>query len=354
MEMQMKGFKQQPVEGTTEELLRCKDTNLRLFTVKRHVSLTPTYDVTGQWKEANSASVRDFSATAYYFGKALRSTLDVPIGLIVTAWGGSACEAWMAPEWLKAFPKVNQHVTEEDMKKLQQRCPTALYNGQLYPLIGYTMKGAIWYQGEDNVPRYDYYAPLLKTMVEGWRSDWKQGDFPFYYCQIAPYDYSLIDWKDSQYLREQQAKAETMISNARMAVLMDAGLEYGIHPRKKRQAGERLAILALANTYDVKGLPDFATYKEVTFQNDTAVVAFDRSKEWVYFEHGTTSNNFEIAGSDKVFHPATKVWVSRNRVYVTCDAVKQPVAIRYAFKDWADGDLMHDGLPVSSFRTDNW
>ena len=221
MEKQMKGFKQQPVEGTTEELLRCKDTNLRLFTVKRHVSLTPTYDVTGQWKEANSASVRDFSATAYYFGKALRSTLDVPVGLIVTAWGGSACEAWMKADWLRAFPKVKQTITVGDVSKLQQRCPTALYNGQLYPLIGYTMKGAIWYQGEDNVPRYDYYAPLLKTMVEGWRSDWKQGDFPFYYCQIAPYDYSLIDWKDSQYLREQQAKAETMISNARMAVLME-------------------------------------------------------------------------------------------------------------------------------------
>lgn len=354
MEMQMKGFKQQPVEGTTEELLRCKDANLRLFTVKRHISLTPEYDVTGQWSEANSASVRDFSATAYYFGRALRATLDVPVGLIVTAWGGSACEAWMAPEWLKAFPQVNQHVTQEDMQKLQQRCPTALYYGQLKPLIGYTMRGAIWYQGEDNVPRYDYYAPLLKTMVEGWRTDWRQGDFPFYYCQIAPYDYSLIDWKDSQYLREQQAKAETMISNARMAVLMDAGLEYGIHPRKKRQAGERLAILALAHTYDVKGLPEFATYKEVTFENDTAVIAFDRSKEWVYFEHGTTSENFEVAGSDKVFHPATKVWVARNRVYVTCDAVKQPVAIRYAFKDWAEGDLMHDGLPVSSYRTDNW
>ncbi len=354
MEMQMKGFKQQPVEGTTEELLRCKDSQLRLFTVKRHVSLTPKYNVAGQWNEANSASVRDFSATAYYFGRALRSTLDVPIGLIVTAWGGSACEAWMKADWLRAFPKVKQTITVGDVSKLQQRCPTALYNGQLYPLIGYTMKGAIWYQGEDNVPRYDYYATLLKTMVEGWRSEWKQGDFPFYYCQIAPYDYSLIDWKDSQYLREQQAKAETMIPNARMAVLMDAGLEYGIHPRKKRQAGERLALLALANTYDVKGLPEFATYKEVTFENDTAVIAFDRSKEWVYFEHGTTSNNFEVAGADKVFHPATKVWVSRNRVYVTCDAVKQPVAIRYAFKDWADGDLMHDGLPVSSFRTDNW
>ena len=354
MEMQMKGFKQQPVEGTTEELLHCKDSLLRLFTVKRHASLTPVDDVTGQWSEASAASVRDFSATAYYFGRALRQMLGVPVGLICTSWGGSACEAWMNADWLKAFPKVQQMITEEDVKKLQQRCPTALYNGQLKPLIGYTMRGAIWYQGEDNVPRYDYYADLLKSMVEGWRADWKQGDFPFYYCQIAPYDYSLIDWKDSQLLREQQLKAETMIANSRMAVLMDAGLEYGIHPRKKRQAGERLAILALANTYDVKGLPDFATYKEVTFQNDTAVVAFDRSKEWVYFEHGTTSKNFEVAGSDKVFHPATKVWVSRNRVYVVCEEVKTPIAVRYAFKDWAEGDLMHDGLPVSSFRTDNW
>ena len=353
MEMQMKGFKQQPVEGTTEELLRCKDANLRLFTVKRHASLTPEQDVTGQWNEANSASVREFSATAYYFGRALRQVLDVPVGLICTSWGGSACEAWMHPDWLKAFPKVNQHVTEADVEKLQQRCPTALYNGQLKPLVGYTMRGAIWYQGEDNIPRYDYYAPLMKAMVEGWRSDWKQGNFPFYYCQIAPYDYSLIGWENSQYLREQQANAETMIDNARMAVLMDAGLEYGIHPRKKRQAGERLALLALSNTYEQKGLPDFATYKEVTFQNDTAVVSFDRSKEWVYFEHGPKSQNFEIAGADKVFYPAD-AWVSRNRVYVHSDKVKAPVAVRYAFRDWVEGDLMHDGLPVSSFRTDDW
>ncbi len=354
MEMQMKGFKQQPVEGTTEELLRCRDAQLRLFTVKRHASLTPVDSVTGHWDEANSASVRDFSATAYYFGRALRSTLGVPVGLIVTSWGGSACEAWMQAEWLKAFPKVNQHVTQQDVDKLKQRCPTALYNGQLKPLIGYTMKGAIWYQGEDNIPRYDYYAPLMARMVQGWRDDWKQGEFPFYYCQIAPYDYSLIGWKDSQLLREQQLKAEGLIPNARMAVLMDAGLEYGIHPRKKRQAGERLALLALSNTYNVKGLPDFAAYKEMTIQNDTCVISFDRSKEWVYFEHGTTSQNFEVAGQDRVFHPASKVWVSRNRVYVVSDQVKAPAAVRYAWRDWVEGDLMHDGLPVSSFRTDNW
>jgi sialate O-acetylesterase len=114
-----------------------------------------------------------------------------------------------------------------------------------------------------------------------------------------------------------------------------------------------LAILALANTYDIKGLPDFATYQKVEFQGDTAIVSFDRSKEWVYFENGPHSNNFEIAGEDKVFHPA-ETWISRNRVYVRSEEVKNPVAVRYAFKDWVEGDLMHDGLPVSSFRTDEW
>lgn len=355
MDMQLKGYKGQPVEGATEELLNCNDDDFRLLFVKRTAELTPQYDIKGgTWRVANAESVRSFSACAYYFGKALRKTLNVPVGLICTAYGGSACEAWMKADWLRAFPQVQQTITEADVNGRKQRCPTALYNGQLYPLIGYTLRGAIWYQGEDNIPRYSFYADLLKAMVEGWRSEWKQGDFPFYFCQIAPFDYSIIQWQGSQYLREQQLKAEEIISNSRMAVLMDAGLEYGIHPRKKRQAGERLALLALSNTYGVKGLPEFAKYKEVAFQNDTAVVSFDRSKEWVYFEHGTTSKNFEVAGSDRVFYPATKVWTSRNKVYVLCDQVKQPVAVRYAFKDWVEGDLMHDGLPVSSFRTDNW
>ena len=356
MEMLMKGYKAQPVEGAVEELLSCKDNGLRLFYGKRLASLEPQQDLAGSWQEANTASVREFSATAYFFGKALRKTLGVPVGLICSAFGGSACEAWMKADWLKAFPKVQQTITEEDVKKLQQRCPTALYNGQFSPLVGYGIRGAIWYQGEDNVPRYDFYAPLLSRMIQGWRDEWKQGDFPFYYCQIAPFDYSVTDWAlyNSALLREQQQQVETMVANCRMAVLLDTGIKDVIHPRKKRQAGERLAILALANTYDVKGLPDFAKYKKVEFRNDTAVVAFDRSKEWVYLENGATSTNFEVAGSDKVFHPASKVWVNRNRVYVVCDEVKQPVAVRYAWRDWVVGDLMHDGLPVSSFRTDNW
>ena len=328
MEMQMKGYKAQPVEGATEVLLDCADPMLHFFTVKRLASLTPQDDVEGTWSEATTASVREFSATAYFFGRALRRQLGVPVGLICTAFGGSACEAWMKADWLKAFPKVQQTITEDDVKKLQQRCPTALFNGQLAPLIGYGIRGAIWYQGEDNVPRYDYYAPLLSRMIQGWRTEWQQGDFPFYYCQIAPFDYSVTDWAlyNSALLREQQAMVEQSVSNCRMAVLLDVGLKDVIHPRKKRIAGERLALLALNNTYGVKGLPEFA---------------------------GSYSDNFEIAGADKVFHPA-KAWVNRNRVYVTSSSVKQPVAVRYAFHDWVIGDLMHDGLPVSSFRTDEW
>lgn len=354
MEMPIKGFKAQPVEGAINEILNGADDNLRFFSVKRNPALTPLSDVTGKWTAANSASIREFSATAYFFGKQLRASLKVPVGLLLTAYGGSACEAWQTGEWLEAFPEVKLPTDQETVDKLKQRCPTALYNGMLHPLIGYGIRGAIWYQGEDNVNRYANYARLMKSMVEGWRQEWGLGDFPFYYCQIAPYDYSLIKWDmNSAFLREQQLKAESMISNCRMAVLMDAGLKYGIHPRKKQLAGQRLAMLALANTYGVKGLPDYAVYSSMEIHGDTCVLRFDRSKEWVYFNNGTTSNLFKVAGADRVFHPA-QAWVSGNRVYVKSTEVGRPVAVRYAFTDWAEGDLFHDGLPVSSFRTDNW
>lgn len=354
MEMPMKGFKNQPVENAVEDILHSADSQLRLFTVKRNSRFAPVDTVSGHWSEAAPASVREFSATAYHFGRELRRMLGVPVGLIVTSWGGSACEAWMKADWLKAFPDAKIPATEADVKS-KNRTPTVLYNGMLHPLIGITMRGAIWYQGEDNVPRYKTYADMLTTMVRGWRAEWGQGDFPFYYCQIAPYDYSLIDWTtNSALLREQQSKAELMMPNAGMAVLMDAGLEYGIHPRKKHLAGLRLALLALKNTYGVEGLTaESPYYKEVKFQGDTAVVTFERAGMWVYGSNGLKSDLFEVAGEDRVFHPA-KAWIERSKVYVKSDAVKRPVAVRYAFKNWAMGDLYCDGLPLPSFRTDNW
>ena len=354
MEMPMKGFKNQPVENAVEDILHSADKELRLFTVKRNSQFAPVDTVSGKWSEAAPASVREFSATAYHFGRELRRILGVPVGLIVTSWGGSACEAWMRADWLKAFPDAKIPASADDIKS-KNRTPTVLYNGMLHPLIGITMRGVIWYQGEDNVPRYKTYADMLSTMVRGWRTEWGQGDFPFYFCQIAPYDYSLIDWTtNSALLREQQSKAELIIPNSGMAVLMDAGLEYGIHPRKKHLAGMRLALLALKKTYGVEGITAESPYfRDVTFQNDTAVVRFNRADMWVYGSNGLKSDLFEVAGEDRVFHPA-KAWIERSKVYVKSDEVKHPVAVRYAFKDWVSGDLYCDGLPVSSFRTDNW
>lgn len=355
MEMPMKGFKNQPVENAVEDILHSGDSKMRLFTVKRTSLFQPATDVVGEWKEASPEAVRNFSATAYYFGRELRRMLNVPVGLIVTSWGGSSCEAWMNRDWLKAFPQIELPASQETIKS-KNRTATVLYNGMLHPLVGISMRGVIWYQGEENVSRSGYYADLFSRMIKGWREEWKEGDFPFYYCQIAPYDYNIIGWGqyNSAFLREQQAKAEKMNKNVGMACLMDAGLEYGIHPRKKQLAGMRLALLALDKTYGIKGITsETARYKDMEFKGDTAVITFERAGMWVYGKDGLKSDLFEVAGEDRVFHPA-KAWIERSKLYVKCDEVKKPVAVRYAFKDWADGDLFCDGLPVSSFRTDNW
>lgn len=366
MEIPMKGYPGQSIENGNNDVLRSKNPNIRLFTVKRGGSFTPQYDVKGSWKEAEPESVREFSAAAYYFGRLLNEILGVPVGLISTTYGGSACEAWMNPkwvkdEWVKAYPKSKVPTSQEEYDKMsnKNRVSSALYNAQLHPFIGIAMKGAIWYQGEDNYNRASTYADQLSTMVAGWRSEWNIGEFPFYFAQIAPYEYGLVtkagdDTINSAYLREQQYLAEAMIPNSGMAVLMDAGLRDCIHPRQKQVAGERLARLALVNTYGIKGVTaQSARLGSVTIQNDTIILGFDQDKMWVNFKGNPTSDNFEIAGEDKVFYPA-KAWLNRSKVMVKSEKVAKPVAVRYAFKNWAIGDLFCEDIPVSSFRTDKW
>jgi sialate O-acetylesterase len=246
MEMPMKGFTGQPVEGSTMDILKSRNPNIRLFTVKRTASLTPQTDVVGSWSEASPRVIAEFSATAYYFGRLLNQLLDVPVGLLVTSWGGSSCEAWMTADMLRAFPEAKIPKSKADMGD-DSRTPTLLYNGMIHPLLGLSMRGVIWYQGETNCDRYRTYAAMFGTLIREWRTLWKQGEFPFYYCQIAPYEYTIDPAQpatNSAYLREAQAQVEFGVPNTGMAVLMDVGLEHCIHPSKKCEAGERLALLA--------------------------------------------------------------------------------------------------------------
>ncbi len=191
MEMPMKGFKNQPVENSNMDILKSTNSNLRLFTVKRNSTIAPQEDVSGEWSAAEPASVREFSATGYYFGKLLQEMLHVPVGLINSSWGGSWVESWMDSEMLASFPKVEIPENESDIRE-KNRTPTTLYNAMIAPLAGYAIRGVIWYQGESNYDRPETYVNLFKSMVAGWRSAWGQGAFPFYYCQIAPYEYGRI------------------------------------------------------------------------------------------------------------------------------------------------------------------
>lgn len=360
MEMPMKGFPSQPIDNGNMDVLHSADPELHLFTAKRTSRVEPIDTITGKWTEAEPATVRNFSATAYYFGRELRRILNVPVGLIVTAWGGSSCEAWMDRENVKQFVHSGspyQIPYKDSDIKSKNRQPTVLYNGMLHPIIGYGIRGAIWYQGEDNVPRYQDYAQQMKTMVTLWREKWEIGEFPFFYCQIAPYDYSRINWTvNSALLREQQLFAEKMIPNAGMAVLMDAGIEKGIHPPQKNIAGERLALLALAKTYGVEGIAaESARYKAMRVEGDAAILEFENDKMNLYGKDNTfTSELMEIAGEDRVFYPAKVELHKRKFLKVTSPNVSKPAAVRYAFKDWVSGDLFCDNLPLSSFRTDNW
>lgn len=359
MEMPLKGFPGQPVKGGNEAIVKSANQNIRLITVPRDSRVKPKEDFEASWQVASPEHTSEFSATAWYFGSLLHEVLDVPVGLIHVSYGGSNVEAWMNAEMLKDFESISIPDTQEDIEE-PNRTATALYNGMLSPVIGYGIKGAIWYQGESNYDRPFQYKHLLKKMVNSWREIWGQGEFPFYYAQIAPFDYSvftpdtIVEKYNSAYLREAQLKASHEINNSGMAVLMDVGEKTNIHPAQKKKGGYRLAFLALAKTYGLKGFefqsPEF---NAMEIKGSTVIVSFNNVPNGIT-SYGREVTGFQIAGENKVFYPASTVLRSKS-IMLSSPHVKKPVAVRYLFKDYAEAELFSTGgLPVSSFRTDDW
>lgn len=360
MEMPLKGFPGQPVRNGNEIIVKSTNKNIRLITVPRATVLEPKDDFEGKWEVASPKTTANFSATAWYFGSFLQEVLQVPVGLIHVSYGGSSMEAWMNQEMLKDFASAKIPTKKEDLAKDPNRVPTTLFNGMLSPVIGYGIKGCIWYQGESNYERASEYTALMKKMVNSWRGLWNQGDFPFYYAQIAPFNYAQFHPKDnlekynSAYLREAQLKATKEIPNTGMAVLMDVGEENNIHPMDKEKGGNRLAFQALAKTYGMEGFEfESPKYKALEIKDNSVTVAFDDAPNGIT-SYGKEVTGFEIAGDDKVFYSA-KAEVRRKSVVLTSDKVAKPVAVRYLFKDFTKAELFSTGgLPISSFRTDEW
>ncbi len=350
MEMALRG-NSSPILNANEIILNADHLNIRLFKVKSTSSITPLDDVTGEWNESTSATAREFSAIGYQYAEILNKKLHVPIGMIMSTVGGTMVEAWMSNSSLSTFPQVEIPITLEN-NKYPHREPTALFNAMVAPLLKYNIRGVIWLQGESNRHESERYEQLFPEMVKDWRKQWGLGDFPFYYGQIAPYGSNDAS-RNGPRLREAQLNAMDVIPNSGMACLLDVGMENDIHFMDKTIPAQRLAYWALAKTYGIAGIGyQGPRYKSMKINGDKAVLTFDYAPYLTTFKKPLTL--FEVAGEDKVFHPANAT-IEKNTVMVQSNDVKNPVAVRYAYKEWVMGQLYNnDGLPASSFRTDNW
>lgn len=349
MTMPLKGYPNQPIIGSLDAIVSPPDPMMRFFTVKRELSIKPLDNFKGEWDTCNPESISEFSATAFYFGQMLQKILNVPVGLIHSSWGGTTIQPWMSEGNCKEFDFIKL-VTETPESKVTPRTPTVLYNSMINPMVGYGIRGTIWYQGEANRSEPENYQKMLPAMINDWRTKWGIGEFPFYYVQIAPHG----EGQNLAYLREAQLKVSTATPNVGMACILDVGEQEEIHPANKETVSKRLAYLALSQTYKIKGINGSSpVYKAMKLIKDTAILTFENAPNGLT-SFGKELSNFEIAGADKKFYPAKAV-IIKEGVSLKSSSVAEPVAVRYAFKSFVGGDLFGtNGIPVSSFRTDDW
>ncbi|MGM9764573.1 MAG: sialate O-acetylesterase [Candidatus Cryptobacteroides sp.] len=357
MEMPVKGFGNQPVEGNAEVILGARsETRIRMCTVKKVTSFVEKDDCETSWSEHTHRAVGNTSATAYFFAEYLNRILDVPVGVIVSCWGGSRIEAWMNRETMSTFPGYDLSYLDTKEKAPRWDSPALMYNAMVAPFVNYTIKGFLWYQGEANRGRAKEYAALQPAYVKMMRELWGLGELPFYYVQIAPYGYDNPDAVGSALLREAQMKNMADIPHSGMAVTLDIGDRDCIHPAKKREVGHRLAYMALERDYGYKFIDSYPpVFKSMEVVDGKAVVSFKVGKMGMC-PRGHALTGFELAGEDRIFHLAEAVIKKGDQVEVSCKDVPNPVAVRYCFHNWTDQASIFNnyGIPASSFRTDDW
>lgn len=355
------GFVNQPVNRAQEILLNHTDVDgLRLFKVKETNAIVESDSIHGTWEYSKTKNVLDFSAVGYVFGKTVFDFVDIPIGLIQCAQSGSLAEAWLDKKSLEEFGGFDLENIVIETKGLGNSKPTLQYNSMLHPLLPIRIKGVVWYQGEANVKDPKTYKDLFPFLINKWRDYFENPELPFYYVQIAPFSYDYAPGLESQYLREVQLNTMKKLRNVGMAVTLDIGSKDKIHPSEKETVGKRLAYWAINQTYGFESIacrgPEFSS---MFIEEGRANLRFD------YSPGGLTSfdqelTGFEISGEDKIFHKANAVITMEKGVWkgivkVWSDKVTKPVAVRYGFENYIQGTLYNtQGLPASSFRTDDW
>lgn len=356
MSMPIRGFQSQPIEGSLSAIMESSAySNIRMFTADRVISDKKEFDVKGTWQVASPNTTGYFSAIGYFYALELHKTLNTPIGMINLSWGGSSAQAWMSLDLLKMFPEINTSAI--DMKsKSPQRIPTALHNAMFNPISKYTVKGIIWYQGENNIIDYPLYKKIFPAMVEEWRKVIGLGEIPFYYVQIAPYKYKDSEQNESAFLREVQLHSQFLIPNSGMVTTGDVGEENLIHASNKKDISRRLACWALAKTYGLDKIPhQTPVYRKKEVNGNKLMIHFNYAETGLVLK-GDPSKVFEIAGDDNIFHPAQALVKGNegNVLEIWSEQVSNPTNVRYCFKNYFESVLYNNYMmPASPFRTDS-
>jgi sialate O-acetylesterase len=400
------------IKDAEKEIAAANYPKIRLFDVPKKPSAQPLSDVDAVWRTCSPENIKKggwdgFSAVAYFFGREIHNKLNVPVGLIDASWGGSYIEPWTTPEAFETEPELAPIV--EKIKRLNAEYrenladsldpmrvwiqktkkamaeneeflpeqpdlpqhpftknepynypwqPTGLFNGMVYPIIPFAIKGAIWYQGESNLIDGMLYHAKMKALITGWRKRWKNDDMPFYFVQIAPFRYETWpDEKITPYSLPQLWRAQLKslsIPNTGMAVTTDITELDDIHPHNKQDVGKRLARWALAKTYGKEDIVcSGPLYKSMTVEGDKIRISFDYTGSGLASRDDKPLTWFEIAGADKKFQKA-KAEIDGDTVLISNEQLADPVAVRFAWHQEAIPNLMNkEGLPASPFTTES-
>ena len=363
---------QKPVFNAGQELAAADYPDIRIFQVGKTLSATPRDDLEKfhGWQECSSNTLDgvSFSAAAYFFGREIHTNLDVPVGLIESSWGGTRIEPWTPPAGFEAVPSLASFaVPPAGTNKISNTRPMAIYNAMIAPLAGFAMRGALWYQGESNLmvgtnsTEYLDYADKMAALVGGWRRIWGEGNFPFYFVQIAPFKYhggKIVRVPSAESLPEFwtiQSRAARRIKNTGLVVTTDLVDNLNdIHPRDKQDVGHRLALLALNKTYGEKNLVcSGPVFRAMKISGNRVVLKFDNAGGGLMSRDGQPLTWFTIAGADGQFVPAVAS-IAGDTVEVSAAGIEKPVAVRFAWNEAAQSNFCNAaGLPAEPFRTDD-